>query len=179
MRTHARRHARTHAHTHTHTHTTILWLSGFCPGQPGWAGTRRNIHPLTPIMVICHPLSASSIYDDLWHPPCDSIQSLHNVCWQMIERTSCPPTQVTVTGSGHDGHGRHTISMLTAGGRSHGPVLVDVPFSGSCANKEIIHSILCLHVQPSISTCSLLLSKIWWESMQKLWLLHYHQATQK
>jgi len=35
---------------------------------PGWAGTRRNIHPLTPIVVInCH-LSASSIYCDPWHP---------------------------------------------------------------------------------------------------------------
>jgi len=27
----------------THTHTTVLRLSGFCPGQPRWAGTRRNI----------------------------------------------------------------------------------------------------------------------------------------
>jgi len=52
-----------------HTHTAILWLSGFCPGQPGWAGTRRNIHPLRPNMVINHPLSASSIYYDPWHPP--------------------------------------------------------------------------------------------------------------
>jgi len=35
------------AHTHnTHTHTTVLRLCGNCPGQPGWAGTRRNIHPL-------------------------------------------------------------------------------------------------------------------------------------
>jgi len=44
------------------SHSTILRLSGFCPGQPGWAGTRRNIHPLTSIMVISRPLSASSIY---------------------------------------------------------------------------------------------------------------------
>jgi len=29
----------------THTHTTVLRLCGICPGQPGWAGTRRNIHP--------------------------------------------------------------------------------------------------------------------------------------
>ena len=57
-------------HRHTHTHTTVLRLCGFCPGQPGWAGTRRNIHPLTPIVVINHPLSASSIYYDPWHPPC-------------------------------------------------------------------------------------------------------------
>ena len=52
-------------HTHTqHTHTAILWLTGFCPGQPRWAATRRNIRPLTPIVVISHPLSASSIYYD-------------------------------------------------------------------------------------------------------------------
>jgi len=29
------------------THTTILRLCGFCLGQPGWAGTRRNTHPPT------------------------------------------------------------------------------------------------------------------------------------
>jgi len=57
-------------YTSAHTHTTILWLSGFCPGQPGWAGTRRNIHPLRPIVVISCLLSASSIYCNPWHPPC-------------------------------------------------------------------------------------------------------------
>jgi len=50
------------------THTLIPWLSRFCLGQPGWAGSRRNIHPLTPIVVIIHPLSASSIFYDAWHP---------------------------------------------------------------------------------------------------------------
>jgi len=30
-----------------HTHTTVLRLCGICPGQPGWAGTRKNIHPLS------------------------------------------------------------------------------------------------------------------------------------
>jgi len=50
--------------------TTVLRLSGFCLGPPGWAGTKRNIHPLTPILIINHPLSASSIYYDPWHPPC-------------------------------------------------------------------------------------------------------------
>jgi len=64
------RHAHTHTHTHTQTHTTILLLSRFYPGQPGWASSRRNIHPLTHIVVIDHPLSASSIYYDLWHPLC-------------------------------------------------------------------------------------------------------------
>jgi len=48
------------------TTTTILRLSRLCPGQTGWAGTRRNIHPLTPILVINHPLS---IFYDPWHPP--------------------------------------------------------------------------------------------------------------
>jgi len=46
-------------HTHALTHTSILWLSGFCPGQSGWVCTRRNIHPLTPIVVISHPLPLS------------------------------------------------------------------------------------------------------------------------
>ena len=50
--------------TYTHIHTAVLWLSGFCLRQPGWASTRRNIHPLTPHVVINHPLSVSSIYYD-------------------------------------------------------------------------------------------------------------------
>jgi len=29
------------SHTNTYTHTTVLWPSGFCPGLPGWAGTRK------------------------------------------------------------------------------------------------------------------------------------------
>ena len=56
----------------TYRHTTVLQLSGFCPGQPGLAGNRSNIHPLTPIVVISHPLSASSIYYDPQHPPCSN-----------------------------------------------------------------------------------------------------------
>jgi len=82
-------------HAGTHTHTTILRFSGFCPGQPGWAGTKRNIHPLTPIMVINHPLSASSIYYNPWYPRCsiyvpDSLfpQSVSKFSWV----TSCPGT---------------------------------------------------------------------------------------
>jgi len=54
----------------TTTTTTILRLSGLYPGQCSWAGTRRNIHSITPIMVINRPLSASSIYYDPWHPLC-------------------------------------------------------------------------------------------------------------
>jgi len=35
-------------------------FTAICPGLPGWAGTRRNIHPPTSILIINHPLSASS-----------------------------------------------------------------------------------------------------------------------
>jgi len=56
----------------THTHTTVLWLCGFCPGQAGWAGTRRNIHPLTLIVVINHPymLSPSTTIHGILPIPC-------------------------------------------------------------------------------------------------------------
>jgi len=50
-----------------HNHFTAIWI---CPGQTGWAGTRRNIHLLSPVVVIKYPLSASSIFYDSWHPLC-------------------------------------------------------------------------------------------------------------
>ena len=37
-------------------------LMAFCLGLSGWAGIRRNTHPLTPILIIRRPLSTSSIY---------------------------------------------------------------------------------------------------------------------
>ena len=46
---------RIETHTPTHTHTAVLWLSGLYLEQAGWAGTRRNIHPLTPIVVVSIP----------------------------------------------------------------------------------------------------------------------------
>jgi len=49
-----------HALTHA-CRQTILWFLGICLGQHRWAGTRRNVHPLTSFMVISHPLSTSSI----------------------------------------------------------------------------------------------------------------------
>ena len=77
----------THTHTYTHTHTTILWLSRFCLGLPRWDGTRRNIHPLTPIIIISHPLPASSIYCDPWHPPC-SIYGPDSLFAQPVSKSS-------------------------------------------------------------------------------------------
>jgi len=44
----------------THTYN-LLSLSGFCPGQDGEPVPEKNIRPLTPVVVINHPLSASSI----------------------------------------------------------------------------------------------------------------------
>jgi len=55
----------THTHTHTHTHNnhfTALWT---LPGT-----TQVSRYPLTPVMVISHPLSASCTYYDSCHPPC-------------------------------------------------------------------------------------------------------------
>ena len=43
-----RMHPSKHAQLHTHTHTTILWLSRFCLGLPGWAGPEEmftHSHP--------------------------------------------------------------------------------------------------------------------------------------
>ena len=73
--------------THTHTRTTVLRLFGFCPGQPGWASTRRNIHPLTPFVVINHPLSASSIWYDPRHPLC-SIHAPDSLFPQSLSKLS-------------------------------------------------------------------------------------------
>jgi len=75
--------------------TTVLWLSGFCPVQPRWAGTRRNIHPLTPILIINHPLSASSIYYDPWHPPC-SIHALDSLFPQSLSKSSSRCTRYPI-----------------------------------------------------------------------------------
>ena len=48
--------------------TIILQLSGTCLGQPGCAG--GPVPEETHIVVINHPLSASSIFYNPWHPPC-------------------------------------------------------------------------------------------------------------
>ena len=79
------RNERTNAHTHTHTHTQPF--NGFCPGQPGQAGTRRNTHPLTPNMIIGHPLSSRSIYNYPRHPLC-SFYVFHNPLGQPISSRS-------------------------------------------------------------------------------------------
>ena len=69
----------------TYTHTTVLQLTRYYVRQHGWASTGRNIHPLTPIMVINRPLTASSIYYDPWHPPC-SIHAPDNLFPQSFSK---------------------------------------------------------------------------------------------
>ena len=48
---------------HVHTYNRLMVI---CPGPPVWAGSgiRRNIHPLTSLLIIRHPLSTSAIFYD-------------------------------------------------------------------------------------------------------------------
>ena len=68
----------------THTHNRLTAVD---PGLPGKAGTRRNTHPLTPILIIGHLLSTYSIYYDPQHPLC-SVYVLDNPLWQPLSRSS-------------------------------------------------------------------------------------------
>jgi len=45
------------------------------------------MHPLTPILIIGHPLSPSSIYNYLWHPLC-SVYELDSPLGQPLSRSS-------------------------------------------------------------------------------------------
>ena len=58
-----------------------------CPRLPRWAGTRRNIHPLTPILFLRHPISTSSIYYDPQHPHC-SVHVLDSPFLQPLSKLS-------------------------------------------------------------------------------------------
>jgi len=55
--------------------------------SPGLLGIRRNIHPLTPILIINRPLSAYSLYYDPQHPPC-SIYMLDSLFAQPLSKSS-------------------------------------------------------------------------------------------
>jgi len=51
-------------HTGTISDNNNNRLTAFGLGLPGYAGTRRNTHPLTPILIIGQPLTPFSIYND-------------------------------------------------------------------------------------------------------------------
>ena len=66
-----------HQCPHTHTHTQPFYgCLGFVQDNPGEL-VPEDIHPLTPIVVSSHTLSASSINYNPWHPPC-SIYMTYN-----------------------------------------------------------------------------------------------------
>ena len=56
-----------HTHIHTHPFYGSLYFVRDHSGEPV---PEKNIHLLTPFVIISHPLSASFIYYDPWHPPC-------------------------------------------------------------------------------------------------------------
>jgi len=68
--THTDTHRLTDTHTHTHNH---LQLSGLCPGQPGWARTRRYISLSSGfsgakcLTVFLHNLSPSLLWSGTLH----------------------------------------------------------------------------------------------------------------
>ena len=68
-------------HNNNNNHFTAL-----CPGLPGWAGTRRNTHPPT-ILIIIQSLPASSIYHDPQHPHCSNYV-LGNLFAQPLSKSS-------------------------------------------------------------------------------------------
>jgi len=64
-------------HISTTTTTCILLLLlillpfyGPLSGTTWLSQYQKNIHPVTPILIINHLLSASTIYCNPWHPPC-------------------------------------------------------------------------------------------------------------
>jgi len=52
------------------THTTVLCILSGTTRVSRYQKKHSPTHTVTPIMVINHPLSASSIYYDPRHPPC-------------------------------------------------------------------------------------------------------------
>jgi len=75
-------------------HCVLSVLRGHCRYvilQDTQASTRRNTHPLTPILIIGHPLSTSSIYYDPQHHLC-SVYVLDSPLWQHLSRSSWSST---------------------------------------------------------------------------------------
>jgi len=61
-------------------------FTAHCLGLFGWSSARRNIHPLTPMLIIDRPLSASSIYCNPWHPSSSMyLYALSKYCLQCFD----------------------------------------------------------------------------------------------
>ena len=80
--------------THTHTHTTVILSFNFVRDNRVRRYQKKH-NPLTPIVVINHPLSASSNYYDPWHPLCSNYvpdSFFHNLSPSFLWSTSWPGT---------------------------------------------------------------------------------------
>ena len=70
-------------------------FTALCLGQPGWASTRRNIHPLTSIVVINHPyplFTSITIRGILPVQLTCLTVFLHNLCPSFLWSSSWPGT---------------------------------------------------------------------------------------
>ena len=117
-----------------------------CSGLPGWACIRRNIHLLTTIKIINHPLSASSIYYDPQHPLSCSIyvpdSLLHNLFQSPLWSTSWSRTPTS-----------YSIHFFT---RSLSSFCNTCPYHRdlSCCSSEIMPSIASLSLNSLLRTLS-------------------------
>jgi len=102
---------------HTHVRTTVLRLFGFGPRQPGWAGTRRNIHPLTLIVVINHTylLSPSTTIQGIL-PISLATKCVHVWCMVQVSYRIGEDGSVGVI---YDGSTLTTTTSVTSSGDHH------------------------------------------------------------
>jgi len=130
----------------TTTTTTILRLSGLCPGQLSWDGMRRNIHPLTHVLVIKHPLSDSSIYYDqyilLVQFACLTV-FFHNLCPSFLWST---PLGLALSSS----YSIHFFTQSLSSFRSTCPYHRNL----FCCSSKIMSSNPSLFLNPLLGTLS-------------------------
>jgi len=130
-----------HACTRTHTHTTILQLYGFCPGQSGWAGTRRNIHPLTPIVVICFLHLLRSMAFCIFNPR--ALQSFSTISLQVFFGLPLGPAPST-------SYSKHFFTQSLSSFCSIFPYHYNL----FCCSTEIMSSNPSLSLNPLLGTLS-------------------------
>ena len=131
----------THTHTpQTHTHTTHTHTQPF---NGLWSGTTRvgryqkKYTPTQPILIIGHPLSSSSIYNDPWHPLC-SVYVLDSPLRQPLSRSSL-------------------VFLLVLDSLLHTPCISSPSFRSTCPYH---HSLFCCNIDAMSSIPSLSLSSL-------------------
>ena len=152
----------------THTHTTVLQLCGICPGQPGWAGTRRNIHPLqsswSSIIPICFLHLLQSTASSVFNPR--ALQSFSTISLQVffgLPRDLAPSTSYSI----------HFFIQSLSSFRS------TCPYHRSlfCCSTEIMSSNPSLSL--SLSTLYLELHLVWYQTKDSIstvmYTSHHHR----